>query len=141
MRPLSRQLGIKNLTLLKPMSSGLHIGSQTYLNAFPSATDISTALENGWNESDSPNGRGPPAIVFRLSQMEAKLRSAYDYTNKGKFIDALRLFHCILLTIPLIMVDSWSKVDEVEELIEVTREYVLGLKIELSRKETKDNNI
>jgi hypothetical protein len=30
---------------------------------------ISVAVEKGWNESASPNVRGPPALTFSLSQI------------------------------------------------------------------------
>ncbi|KAJ0970559.1 hypothetical protein J5N97_018518 [Dioscorea zingiberensis] len=139
MRLLSRQLGIKNFAPLKPMFLDLFMGSHTYLQAFASAPVISIAVEKGWSESASPNVRGPPALVFKLSQLDEKLKSAYRATTDGKFPEALRQFLSILHTIPLIVVDSRREVDEVKELIEIAREYVLGLKIEVKRKETKDN--
>ncbi|XP_072959007.1 coatomer subunit alpha-1 [Typha angustifolia] len=141
MRLLSRQLGIKNFTPLKPFFMDLHMGSHTYLQAFPTGPVISIAAEKGWSESASPNVRGPPALVFKLSQMDEKLKAAYRATTEGKFPEALRQFLNIMYTIPLIVVDSRREVDEVKELIEIVREYVLGLKIEVKRKETKDNII
>ncbi|ONK75322.1 uncharacterized protein A4U43_C03F15640 [Asparagus officinalis] len=115
------------------------MGSHTYLDAFASAPELSIAVEKGWSESASPNVRGPPALVLKFSQMEDKLKAAYKFTTEGKFPDALRLFLSILHSIPLIVVDSRREVDEVKELIEIAKEYVLGLKIEVKRKETKDN--
>jgi len=85
--------------------------------------------------------RGPPALVFKFSQMDEKLKAAYRATTDGKFPEALRLFLSILHTIPLIVVDSRREVDEVKELIEIAKEYVLGLKIEVKRKETRDNAV
>ncbi|XP_039141352.1 coatomer subunit alpha-3-like [Dioscorea cayenensis subsp. rotundata] len=139
MRLLSRQLGIKNFAPLKPMFMDLFMGSHTYLQALASAPVLSTALEKGWTESSTPNVRSPPALVFKLSQLDEKLKAAYKSTTEGKFPDALRQFLNILHTIPLIVVDSRREVDEVKELIEITKEYVLGLKMEVKRKETKDN--
>ncbi|KAJ0961936.1 hypothetical protein J5N97_029764 [Dioscorea zingiberensis] len=134
MRLLSRQLGIKNFTPLKPMFMDLFMGSHTYLQALASAPVISTAVEKGWSESSSPNVRSPPALVFKLSQLDEKLKTAYRTTTEGKFPDALRQFLNILHTIPLIVVDSRREVDEVKELIEIAREYVLGLKMEVKKK-------
>ncbi|XP_065039199.1 coatomer subunit alpha-3 [Musa acuminata AAA Group] len=139
MRLLSRQLAIKNFAPLKPLFMDLHAGSHTYLRALSTAPVISFAVEKGWSESASPNVRGPPALVFKFSQMDEKLKAAYRATTEGKFPEALRQFLNILHTIPLIVVDSRREVDEVKELIEIAREYVLGLKIELKRKEIKDN--
>jgi coatomer protein complex subunit alpha (xenin) len=141
MRLLNRQLGIKNFVPLKPMFLDLHSGSHTYLRAFSSTPVISLAVERGWNKSASPNVRGPPALVFNFSQLEEKLKAGYKATTAGKFTEALKLFLSILHTIPLIVVDSRREVDEVKELIIIVKEYVLGLQMELKRREMKDNPV
>ncbi|KAL3575262.1 hypothetical protein D5086_023363 [Populus alba] len=141
MRLLNRQLGIKNFVPLKPMFLDLHSGSHTYLRAFSSTPVISLAVERGWNKSASPNVRGPPALVFNFSHLEEKLKAGYKATTAGKFTEALKLFLSILHTIPLIVVDSRREVDEVKELIIIVKEYVLGLQMELKRREMKDNPV
>ncbi|KAF8410525.1 hypothetical protein HHK36_003056 [Tetracentron sinense] len=141
MRLLSRQLGIKNFVPLRPMFLDLHSGSHSYLRTLSSAPVISLALERGWNESASPNVRVPPALVFKFSQLEEKLKAGYKATTIGKFTEALRIFLGILHTIPLIVVESRREVDEVKELIIITKEYVLGLQMELKRREMKDNQV
>ncbi|XP_031494258.1 coatomer subunit alpha-1-like [Nymphaea colorata] len=141
MRLLSRQLGIKNFAPLKPFFLELHSGSHTYLRAFSSAPVISLALEKGWTESASPNVRSPPALVYKFAQLDEKLRSAYKATTDGKFSEALRLFLNILHTIPLVVVESRREVDEVKELIVVAKEYVLGLRMEVRRKELRNNAV
>ncbi|GFY94396.1 coatomer, alpha subunit [Actinidia rufa] len=137
MRLLSRQLGIRNFAPLKPMFLGLHTGSHSFLRTFASSPVLSLAVERGWSESASPNVRGPPALVFNSSQLEEKLKAAYKATTTGKFTEALRLFLSILHTIPLIVVESRREVDEVKELVVIVKEYVLGLQMELKRKESK----
>jgi coatomer subunit alpha len=71
--------------------------------------------------------------------MEYILKATYKATTKGRFLEALRLFFSISHTIPIIVVDSWREVDEVNELIEIVREYILGLKMELKGKELRDD--
>ncbi|KAK4486814.1 hypothetical protein RD792_006593 [Penstemon davidsonii] len=141
MRLLSRQLGIQNFTPLKTLFIDLHMGSQTYLRAFTSAPVISIAVERNWNESASPNVRGPPALVFNFSQLEEKLKAGFKATTAGKFTEALRLFLSIIHTIPLIVVETRREVDEVKELIVIVKEYVLGLQMELKRRELRENPI
>ncbi|CAN6553469.1 unnamed protein product [Malus baccata var. baccata] len=113
MRLLSRQLGVKNFDPLRQLFLDLHMGSQT----------------------------GPPALVFKFSELEEKLKAGYKATTQGKFVDALRLLLGILHTIPLIVVDSRREVDEVKELIIIVKEYVLGLKMEIKRKELKGDPV
>ena len=139
MRLLNRQLGIRNFAPLRSMFLDLNTGSHSYLRAFSSAPVISFAIERGWTESSSANVRGPPALPFKLSQLDEKLRAGYKSTTAGKFTEALRTFISILHTIPLIVVESRREVDEVKELIIIVKEYVLGLQMELKRREIKDN--
>ncbi|KAM1008107.1 hypothetical protein ACFX2A_004683 [Malus domestica] len=91
--------------------------------------------------SATPNVRGPPALVFTFSELEEKLKAGYKATTQGKFADALRLLLGILHTIPVIVVDSRREVDEVKELIIIVKEYVLGLKMEIKRKELKGDPV
>ena len=128
---LSRQLGIKNFTPLKPLFFDLYTDSHTYLPTFVSPPVVSLAIERGWTETASPNVIGPPALVFRFFLVDEKLRLAYRATTDGKFSEALRLFLTILHTIPVIVVDSRREVDEVKELIGNGKEYVLGLRMEV----------
>ncbi|KAH0755995.1 hypothetical protein KY290_026265 [Solanum tuberosum] len=121
MRLLSRQLGIKNFSPLKQLFADLHMGSHTYLRAF-SSHQLSL-----WQSKEGG--------------LEEKLKTAYRATTSGKFSDALRLFLSILHTIPLIVVESRREVDEVKELIVIVKEYVLGLQMEVKRKESKDNPV
>ncbi|RXH86914.1 hypothetical protein DVH24_022187 [Malus domestica] len=67
--------------------------------------------------------------------------AGYKATTQGKFADALRLLLGILHTIPVIVVDSRREVDEVKELIIIVKEYVLGLKMEIKRKELKGDPV
>ncbi|GAA0174553.1 vesicle coat protein [Lithospermum erythrorhizon] len=140
-RLLSRQLGIKNFFPLKSLFIDLHMGSHSYLCAFPSTPVISVAIERGWTESTSANVRGPPSLVFDLFQLEEKVKAGYKATTQGKFSEALRLFLSILHTIPLIVVESRREVDEVKELIMIAKEYALAMQMELKRREMKDNPV
>ncbi|KAK6245497.1 WD40 repeat - like 10 [Theobroma cacao] len=141
MRLLSRQLGIRNFAPLKQLFLDLQVGSHSYLPTFSSAPVTLVAVERGWTESASPNVRSPPALVFKFYQLEEKLKAGYKATTSGKFTEALRLFLSILHTIPLIVVDSRREVDDVKELIIIVKEYVLGLQMELKRRELKDNPV
>ncbi|EFH54810.1 hypothetical protein ARALYDRAFT_900557 [Arabidopsis lyrata subsp. lyrata] len=141
MRLLHRQLGIKNFAPLKSKFLDLFSGSHSYLRAFSSSPVVPLAIERGWSESSSPNVRGPPALVFDFSQLEAKLKSGYKATTAGKLSEALRVFLSILQTIPLVVVESRREVDDVKELVIIVKEYVLGLQMELKRREMKDDPV
>lgn len=140
MRLLSRQLGIRNFAPLKSLFMDIDAGSHSYLCAFPSSV-TTLAVERGWNEAAGPNAKGPPALVFNFSQLEEKLRAGYRATTGGKFKEALQLFRSILHTIPLIVVETRTEVVEVNDLVKIVKEYVLGLLMETTRKELKDDPV
>ncbi|XP_006289095.2 coatomer subunit alpha-1 [Capsella rubella] len=140
MRLLHRQLGIKNFVPLRSMFLDLFTGSHSYLRALSSSPVVSLAIERGWNKSASPNVRGPPALVYHFSQLEEKLKAGYKATTTGKFTEALRIFLSILHTIPLDVVESRREVNEVKELIIIVKEYILGLQMELKRREMKGDS-
>ncbi|KAF5182466.1 Coatomer subunit alpha [Thalictrum thalictroides] len=139
LRLLTRQLGIKNFTPLKPMFLDLYVGSQSYLRAFDSAPVISIEIEKGFSETYGGSVPHAPALVFNFSRLDEKLKTAYRATTDGKFAEALRLFLNILQSIPLTVVYSRREVDEVKEMILLAKEYVIGLKMEVMRKEIKDD--
>lgn len=139
MRLLSRQLGIKNFAPLKAGFIELSLGSHSSLPALASVPVVALGLESGWTESSPINTPGHPAMVFKLSSLEEKLKLAYKATTNGKFTEALKEFLYILQTIPLLVVETRKEVDEVKELLVIAKEYTLALRIELKRKETKDN--
>jgi coatomer protein complex subunit alpha (xenin) len=135
MRLLNRQLGIKNFEPLKSIFLELHLASHTSLPTMVSLPVLPLALERGWSETASPNIRGLPALVYKLSSLEEKLKVAYKTTTEGKFTEALRLFINILHIIPVVVVDSRKEVDEVKELLGIAKDYALALRIELKRKD------
>ncbi|KAG9449882.1 hypothetical protein H6P81_009847 [Aristolochia fimbriata] len=139
-RLLSRQLGIRNFAPLKPLFIDLHTGSQSYVSALASTAVLPLAIGKELPESNS-NMLNAPALVYRFSQLDDKLKSGYKFTTEGRFSEALKLFVQILHTIPLIRVDSRREVDEVKELISIAREYALGLRMEVRRKEIKDDPV
>lgn len=137
MRLLSRQLGIKNFGPLRQGCLDLFTGSYSSLPALASAPVVVLGLEKF--AAESPSAPGQPALIYKLSTLEDKLKAAYKTTTEGKFTEALKLFLNILHTIPLVVVDSRKEVDEVKELLGIAKEYTLALRIELKRKETKDD--
>ena len=60
---------------------------------------------------------------------------AYQLTTAGKFQEAVTKFHHILLSVTLLAVDSKSEATEAQQLMAICREYILGLSLEITRKD------
>lgn len=86
--------------------------SHACLPAFATMPSAPYALERGWNESSDSNVCSPPALLYRLSLLEEKLKLAYRGTSEGLVLS-------ILHAIPPLVVETRKKVDEVKELVEL----------------------
>jgi coatomer protein complex subunit alpha (xenin) len=139
LRLLSRQLGIVNFAPLKPLLLDAALASHAALLPLaPGQSPLWLPLGRGWS-ADAPVGPpSSPALFTTLTGLEDQLKAAYKLTTEGKFSDALKVFTGILHAIPLLVVETRKEVDEVKELLGVARDYCLALRIELKRKELKD---
>jgi len=61
---------------------------------------------------------GVPAIGMKLSDLIQRLQVAYQLTTQGKFQEAIERFRSILLSVPLLVVDSKQDITEVNELLD-----------------------
>ena len=138
-RLLARQLGIMNFAPLKPLMVDMAMASHAYVPPLvPGQPPVALALARGWS-ADAAAPSQSPALCVSLNTLEDQLKSAYRLTTEGKFADALKAFTGILHAVPLLVVDTRKEVDDVRELQTVARDYCLALRLELKRKELKDN--
>ena len=70
-----------------------------------------------------------------MSNLQTKVEEAYQLTTTGKFSDALAAFKGIILQILLTVVDDESQAQQVHQLLATCREYILGLGMELARRD------
>ena len=60
---------------------------------------------------------GMPAVGLKLSHLVQRLQAAYQLTTQGKFLDAVERFRAILLSVPLLVVDTKQEITEVSMLV------------------------
>lgn len=82
-----------------------------------------------------------PALVSSLPLLEDRLKLAYKTTTEGKFGEALKLFQSIIHSVCVLVVESRREVDETKELLSIAREYAAALRIEMKRKEHKEEPV
>jgi len=150
MRLLHAQLGIVNFAPLKSHFLAIASTSHTLLSALPSTTPLEVPLLRNWAQAASPvassssNGLGTPApnketglpiVSIQFPMLVERLQAAYRSFTTGKFQDALEQFRSILHLLPVITANSLNEASEAKELIGIVVEYILGLQIEMKRKE------
>jgi coatomer subunit alpha len=139
MRLLNDQVGIVDFTEYKTIFLQTYARSRTTFSALPSLTSLYAY------PSRNPNNQNPknvlPAIGLKLNDLIQRLQKSYELTTNGKFAEAVETFRAILLSVPLLVVDSKQEIAEAQELIEMCREYIVGLQMEVYRKELPKDTI
>jgi coatomer protein complex subunit alpha (xenin) len=87
------------------------------------------------NLHDASLKGGLPAIGCKLSHLETRLPAYYQLTTSGKFKEAIDKFQLLLLNVLFLVADTKQDVAEAQQLLEICREYTLGLMLELDRKQ------
>lgn len=150
MRLLNTQLGIVNFEPLKAHFLAIASTSHTLLSALPSTTPLDVPLLRNWAQASAPTAAaaassalgasgpketGLPVVSLQFPMLVERLQAAYRSFTAGKFQDALDQFRSILHLLPVITANSPSEAAEAKELIGIVTEYILGLQIEMHRKE------
>lgn len=150
MKLLNSQIGIVNFAPLKHHFVALASTASTVLSALPSTRSLEVPLHRNWQSalptaapqhlaaasSQTAREPGMPLVSITFASLVEKLQSGYRAFTSGKFQEALEHFRAILHTLPLIAASSAQEAAEAKELIGIVVQYVLGLSIELARKET-----
>mmetsp|Transcript_18514 Transcript_18514/g.51859 ORF Transcript_18514/g.51859 Transcript_18514/m.51859 type:complete len:1226 (-) Transcript_18514:342-4019(-) len=139
MRLLNRQLGIVNFAPLKGMFVETHLAAFGNLPGLPGLPTLTSAIDRNWNPDASTQQPVAPVLIYSLPKLEDAVKKAYKTVTEGKFSEAYKLFEQILHTIPMLVVESRKEVDEVKELLTIAKNYCVALKIEIKRKEFKDD--
>uniref|UniRef100_A0A914GUL9 Coatomer subunit alpha n=1 Tax=Globodera rostochiensis TaxID=31243 RepID=A0A914GUL9_GLORO len=130
---LEEQLGIVQLNPFKAQFLALHAKSRVAYTAFPLSPPNFVFPARNWQEATPKTSL--PATSLKLTELAQRLQVCYQLTTSGKFGDAIQRFRQLLLAVPLLVVDSKQEVSEAQQLIQICREYLVGLLLETARKE------
>ena len=139
MKLLHRQLGVCDFAPLRQHFVDAAFATHARLGAVAGGPSLSAPLGRGWSADDAPGSVAPPALTASLPLLEERLKLAYKTTTEGKFSEALKLFQGIIHATCVLFVDSRREVDETRELVSIAREYACALRVEMKRKEHKED--
>eukprot|EP01133_Synstelium_polycarpum_P002613 gene2613-3004_t len=127
MNIFNQQVGVVAFEPLKPLFMNVHMGARSTLGGVTSTSPLVVPVQRK---------HGQPYIAYNLNHLIDRLRSfAYRAMTDGKFGDALTHFTGILHTALLTTVESKQESNEVKELMGVCREYILGIRMEMQRRD------
>lgn len=133
MRLLHDQVGVVSFDVYKQLFLQTYSRSRTCFQALPSLPPLFGYPQRNWKDAGAR--KGLPAVGLKLNTLVQQLQVAYQLTTGGKFTEAVTKFRSILLSVPLLIVDSKQEISEAQQLIEICREYIVGLLMESKRKE------
>ncbi|XP_034230743.1 coatomer subunit alpha isoform X1 [Thrips palmi] len=138
-RLLHDQVGVVNFDAYESVFMSTFSRARASFPAFPQRGSIYRHLQRSWGDS-GPKG-GLPAIGLKLNDLVQRLQVCYQLTTGGKFIEAVEKFRALLLSIPLLVVDTKPDIVQAQQLLQICREYILGLMMELLRKDLPKNSL
>ncbi len=136
MQMLNRQCGIVNFAPLKELFMSVALASHASLSSLSNAPPLDAPLQRNCVEApwNPRGGSGAPALSVTLPQLVEKLKTGYKAFTDGKLTDAQAIFLSIVQALSIVVVGERQEVDEVKELLGITREYLLALHLEQSRR-------
>ncbi|XP_026472651.1 coatomer subunit alpha [Ctenocephalides felis] len=129
---LNEQIGVVNFEPLKSLFLSTYSRSRMSYSAFPNLLSLYAFPQRNWKDTVPKNGL--PAIGLKLNDLVQLLQICYQLTTSGRFVEAVEKLQTLLLNIPLLVVDSKQEIAEAQQLLQICREYILGLKMETHRK-------
>ncbi|GAA5944936.1 coatomer subunit alpha [Sporobolomyces koalae] len=134
---LNRQVGIVHFAPLKPLFLSVYQSSRLWLPAAPSLPPLEVPLRRNIDSAEPRNVL--PVVSLSLQTITTgELRAAYTAFQKAKFGDAVNIFRSILQSLLLVVTSSPAQAAELQELVIVCREYILGLSLEIERRRIAD---
>ncbi|KAG0224121.1 hypothetical protein BGX31_008182 [Mortierella sp. GBA43] len=138
MQLLNRQVGAVNFEPLKDQFLSIFQASRTALTGNEGMTSIMLPVRRNPTETD-PRKALPVLVKSFQSLISKDLQEAYKATTANKIVEACTLFRGILHSLLLTVVSQTTEAEEALQLVGVCREYILGLSIELSRRDAQND--
>ncbi|TDL13674.1 hypothetical protein BD410DRAFT_872564 [Rickenella mellea] len=132
MQLLNRQEGVVNFALLKPLFMSVYRSAHTYLSPNASLPPLQLHLRR--NPDESSASRALPVGVRTVQSVKADLQDGYRAVTGNKLADAKDVFKSVLYSLLLVAVSSDAEATEWRNLVTSTREYLVGVTIELERR-------
>lgn len=138
-RLLHDQVGVVNFEPYRSHFMTNYARSRTYFTALPLLPALTGYPQSNWKEAGPKQGL--PAVGLKLNDLVQRLQSCYQLTTAGKFGDAIEKLRAILLSLPLLVVDTKQDETEAIQLREICTNYLVGLIMETARKEMPKGTI
>merc|ERR1739838_752324 len=129
---LHDQVGVSSFGEYKTLFMQTYARARTCYLAMPSLPPMFGHPNRNWREAGAKGGL--PKIGLTIAALAAQVQEAYRLTTRGNFQEAIQKFRELLLSVPLLVVDTKAEINEAQQMIGICREYIVGLMMEQKRK-------
>lgn len=129
---LNKQLGITNFEPLKSRFLEVYQSSKLYLPGVDDLPAMADYIRND-NDEDDPSNFRP--YIPGYDKLESQLSTGFSFFKENKLVEAINTFKLIIYTITVIAVNNEEEENKCKEILTLCREYILGLSIEVARRE------
>ncbi|KZT25720.1 coatomer subunit alpha-2 [Neolentinus lepideus HHB14362 ss-1] len=133
MQLLNRQFGVVNFSLLKSFFLSTYRSSHTYFSPLGSLPPLQLHLRQSPSESSS--SRVLPVAVRSLQSIRSELTEGFRALSGSKLPESQTIYRSVLSELLLVAVSSDQEAKEWRDLVTTAREYLLGVSIELERRQ------
>jgi len=129
---LVTQIALMNPAPLREHFVSCYVAAHSSVSPFANTQMIQIPLS-------ANRGKGlVPAVHFSLERIQTMIQQGYQLTQQGKFAETKDVFVSLLQSIPLCVCSTKAEAKEIEQAISICRSYIIGMVLELTRKETED---
>lgn len=121
---LHRQVAAANVGNMKNNALALFLGSRAYLPGISILPATKTALAR-----DSGKGKTLPSLSLKVAALLEVLKQAYRAFTGAQFSECRAGLDRILSTIPLVSAASKQESNDLKEMLDVSREYLIALQL------------
>eukprot|EP01119_Soliformovum_irregulare_P024827 TRINITY_DN8_c0_g4_i1.p1 TRINITY_DN8_c0_g4~~TRINITY_DN8_c0_g4_i1.p1 ORF type:complete len:1245 (-),score=439.76 TRINITY_DN8_c0_g4_i1:63-3797(-) len=134
MQLLNSQVGIVNFAPLREKFLSIRAGASLQVPTLPSLGALGIPLYR--DVSNGVKATLPMLSGISLEFLiEDKLKGGYKFFTNAKFAESLANFLNILHSLVFIVVDNREDAKKCKELLGIARDYIVGLRMEMSRKD------
>jgi len=129
MQLLNRQIAAVHFPPMKSRFILILSSSLNSLPGLPLATRLHVPLCRSTTNEISVDSGALPDIAITMPHLIQSLKSAYKTFQKGEFSRVQCTFNFLLMSIPLVITETRTASHEVNELLEICREYTTAVRI------------
>ncbi|XP_063896124.1 coatomer subunit alpha [Helicoverpa armigera] len=139
LRLLNEQVGIVNFEPYLETFVSMFGRARLTFGALASLPPLSAHLHRNWKEASGKDLL--PVVTTKLNDLVTQLQQCYQLTTAGKFTEAVERLQRIAMSVPLLQLDTKPELTEAQQLLNIAREYLLGLQMETARKAMPKNTL